>query len=649
MPIRTHNQFVIRCMFPMISCFSVQMDDSSHSTVESSVRSPLKCENVQGGSLVREVYIYREDIVRSGKNEELTGIVLEVSGDSDSDAHLSESSDIEDDESKPADNDDCSRDSGASILNESPSEVQVRVMWINGSEKTENHSDLTVIDRDLLHGDIVASVSDPTGQLGLIVNVNMSVDLLASDGEMIKNVSSKDLKRIRDFTAGDYVVYGPWLGRVDDVLDNVTVQFDDGSICKVMKTELEKLKPVSKSLVPDSSFPYYPGQRVKAVSASVLKSSRWLLGSWKSSNLEGTVTNVQAASIFVSWIASASAGASDSSAGVPSEEQNPKNLTLLSCFANSEWQFGDWCLLPPTNSRLSSSNDNVLMKDVDDSASIIASCQDDSSHVNSNSIPGASSDIVSSLSKEYAKESAASRKKLRKVFLRREKKLHKREESSQKAFFVASTTTQVDVVWQDGTKEFSIEAKSLIPIHNPGEHEFFPEQYVTEEASHEGDDLHQVKRIGIVKSINSKERTACLRWLKPVSRPEDLMEFDNEEMVSVYELVEHQDYDYCYGDLVVRLSPPSVSSDRSNLDEDAENERLNDECDEVFSSLSWVGHVTGLHDGGIEVTWADGMISKVREVHSVIYKHGKSIIDILIDIFFSGGSPINLCGWSRGW
>ncbi|RYR49873.1 hypothetical protein Ahy_A07g036401 [Arachis hypogaea] len=28
------------------------------------------------------------------------------------------------------------------------------------------------------------------------------------------------------------------------------------------------------------------------------------------------------------------------------EEKSPKNLKLLSCFAHSNWQLGDWCLLP---------------------------------------------------------------------------------------------------------------------------------------------------------------------------------------------------------------------------------------------------------------------------------------------------------------
>ncbi|MCI28597.1 ubiquitin-conjugating enzyme E2, partial [Trifolium medium] len=166
------------------------------------------------------------------------------------------------------------------------------------SESTQNFSDVEVIDRGFLHGDFVAAASDPTGQVGVVVDVNMSVDLWVHDGSIVKEVSSKALKRIRDFTVGDYVVLGSWLGRVDDVLDNVTVLFDDGSVCKVSKADPMNLKPISKNILEDGHFPYYPGQRVRAKSSSIFKMARWLSGLWKANRLEGTVTNVTVGSVF---------------------------------------------------------------------------------------------------------------------------------------------------------------------------------------------------------------------------------------------------------------------------------------------------------------------------------------------------------------
>lgn len=43
---------------------------------------------------------------------------------------------------------------------------------------TENVNDVTILDRGFLHGDFVAATSDPIGQVGFVVDVNISVDLL---------------------------------------------------------------------------------------------------------------------------------------------------------------------------------------------------------------------------------------------------------------------------------------------------------------------------------------------------------------------------------------------------------------------------------------------------------------------------------------
>ena len=158
----------------------------------------------------------------------------------------------------------------------------VRVLWMDESESTESSNNVIVVDRGFLHGDYVDAASDPTGQVGLVVDINMSVDLLAHDGSIFKNVSSRELKRVRGFTVGDYVVLGPLRGRIDDVLDNVTVMFDDGSVCKVMKADPLHLKPVGRNGLEDGHFPFYPGQRVKAsfiVSFQEFQMVIWLIES----------------------------------------------------------------------------------------------------------------------------------------------------------------------------------------------------------------------------------------------------------------------------------------------------------------------------------------------------------------------------------
>lgn len=627
--------------------------------------------------------IYAEDVVRS-KTSNMIGIVTEVAGDLDSDSGLTDDSDDENDDNEDDDEDDAedseneeggindrSKDNHDEYeVGEKPgplSAEQVRVLWINGAETAEDHNNLTVTDRGFLHGDYVASASDQTGQLGVVVDVNIMVDLSAPDGSTIVNISSRDLKRVRDFTVGDYVVLGPWLGRIDDVLDSVTVKVDDGSVCKVLKADPLRLKPITKNLLEDGHCPYYPGQRVRATSSSVFKNSRWLSGLWKATKLEGTVIKVTVGSVFVYWIASAGYGPNSSSA--PAEEQSPKNLKLLSCFAYANWQLGDWCLLPSSQQTSSIPLYRGLSKlEIDDSTkSDIDSSQtgtacdseelvldesknnevmdvDPMSSSNANSAITASSEsssCTSSLSsaKEPVHESwPLHRKRIRKVVVKREKKTRKKEENFERALQIVDTRTKVDVLWQDGMIEHELDSTKLIPIETPGDHDFVAEQYVVEKAADDEDDNSGPRRVGVVRSVNAKERTASVNWLKPVAKAEDPREFDREEIVSVYELEGHPDYDYCYGDVVVRLSTmtsqkmapkdyvqstkqlnepneENVDMEKSNKEEDVS---ADEGCADV-SDYSWVGNISGLKNGDIEVTWADGMVSTVCERQTLAF------------------------------
>ncbi|CAI0407993.1 unnamed protein product [Linum tenue] len=644
-------------------------------------------------TLHKVAYVYRQDVVKHRKTG-IIGIVDEVAGDSDSDSSITDDDDDDDDEDDGLDeeedgqgdtaegctnNDNENSDqkkTGGNRKKEALQADQVRVLWMHEMEQVQSVNDVKVIDRGFLHGDYCASTSDPTGQVGVVVDINVSVDLLAPDGVVVNNVSSKDLKRVREFAVGDYVILGPWLGRVDDVMDNVTVLVDDGSVCKVLGAEPLRLEPISKKFFDEGDhFPYYPGQRVRASSSSVFKHSRWLYGLFKPNRLEGTVTKVTAGSVFVYWIASAGYGPDSSTA--PAEEQNPKNLKLLSCFAHANWQVGDWCLVPPavlksssitTDSELSnlglcdSAKDKLIssqlgkdcepeevrLEELGDSKEAMSidpevpPSGDTTAKTGSNKECQESSSCSSSasVSKEPVHETwPLHRKKIRKVVVRREKKHRAKEEKFESAFLIFNTRTSVDVAWQDGSLERGIDSTKLIPIDSPGDHEFLSEQYVVEKAPDDTEDNNssEVRRVGVVKSVNAKERTALVRWLKPVTRAEDPREFDTEEIVSVYELEGHADYDYSYGDVVVRLSPVSVSSqtivDQQPVSHEPEQQNLMDDDAlsteegaeksefvipgeeasnmDCYSDLSWVGNITGLHNGDIEVTWADGMVSTV--------------------------------------
>ncbi|XP_022748432.1 probable ubiquitin-conjugating enzyme E2 23 [Durio zibethinus] len=66
---------------------------------------------------------------------------------------------------------------------------QIRVLWMDETELVQSIKNGTVVDRGFLHGDYVAATSDSTGQLGVVVDFNISVDLLAPYGSVIKDVS----------------------------------------------------------------------------------------------------------------------------------------------------------------------------------------------------------------------------------------------------------------------------------------------------------------------------------------------------------------------------------------------------------------------------------------------------------------------------
>ncbi|KAJ4964870.1 hypothetical protein NE237_016719 [Protea cynaroides] len=354
---------------------------------------------------------------------------------------------------------------------------QVRVIGTDHFETTHNFNDVTVVDRGFSHGDIVTAALNPTGQVGIVVDVNLSVDLLAADGSIIKDVSSRDLKRVREFSVGDYVVLGPWLGRVYSVLDNVTVLFDDGAMCKVMNAHPLWLKPVSKHIIEGGHFPFYPGQRVRACSSSVFMNSRWFSGLWRANRLEGTVTKVTIGSVFISWIESADSGSGFGSSTTPDEEQNPEDLKLLACFAHAKWRRGHWCLFPlySQSSSIQEDKGSIGVKHEDLTIDELVSA-----------------DLESGYSSEEGIEEIL---------------------GGDCPSFQNTEAVDLDLVPELDENSGN--------VGNKVSSECSSCDYVVEKASDDSDDIDVAGRVGVVKSVNAKEKTAIVRWSKTVDRPED--------------------------------------------------------------------------------------------------------------------------------
>lgn len=528
-----------------------------------------------------------------------------------------------------SDLDSSSSDSEDQDESDSMFEDHAQIIWTSLAETIEKIDDILVVDTAFFYGDIVASVSDPSGQTGTVVNVDLIVDLKALSGEIIRNINSKHLLRLFPFAVGDHVIYGPWLGRVEDMVQNVTVQFDDNAKCKIKRADPGCLIPICYNLIEDENYPYYPGQRVRGSTSAVFRDAKWLQGTHKAGRIEATISNVEIKSLVVTWIAAAGPDGGSQSPTTPAEQQDPKKLTLLSCFTHANWQLGDWCLLP-AYAKISTS---VPINMEDFASDGEAKTVKENGRLKSNS--GSISD------------DALSHEKICRNLV----KGHQggcMEDVSKQVLSVLKTKAKVDVVWQDGTQSFCLDSRTLFPVDNLGDHDFWPGQYVMEKGQDEDGAALNAKRIGVVKSVDSKERTVRVKWVKPVECPGDPREFGREEVVSVYELSEHPDYSYCIGDIVIRLSSVQVTSVESSVanqlgeQKECQHKLKPDKDDETLepifgerafmtrqnidgggsfedSNLCNIGNIIGLKDGDIEVAWANGMVSKVgpQDIHVV--------------------------------
>lgn len=137
------------------------------------------------------------------------------------------------DENANADN--TNTNSSISTLADSPKKLF-------SSETIEKEGNLTVIDRSLLHGDIVA-LKENQQQTGTVIDVSLSLDIAVFDNKnqvleliQVPNVNSREVKALpaSEYEQGDtYVVHNKlfWVGIVEDFTKDVTIQFPDGCVC----------------------------------------------------------------------------------------------------------------------------------------------------------------------------------------------------------------------------------------------------------------------------------------------------------------------------------------------------------------------------------------------------------------------------------
>ncbi|KAF3451163.1 hypothetical protein FNV43_RR07255 [Rhamnella rubrinervis] len=390
--------------------------------------------------------------------------------------------------------------------------------------------------------------------MGRVISIDMLVDLENVHGKMVKNVNSKHLLKIRSISIGDYVVCGAWVGRVNKVVDRLTVVFDDGTKCEITAQDQEKLLPISPNILEDSQYPYYPGQRIQVKVSTVSKSAGWLCGTWKENQDEGTL--------------------------------------------------GDWCLLPISDH-------------------------------------------------EAVAEQAFHSDSTRELITNRHKKLEsgfKRRGLSSNVdeiFVIVKTKTKVDVEWQDGSNTLGLDSKTLLPVNVANAHEFWPEQFVMDKGNCDDPHISCSLRWGVVQGVDAKERTVKVQW-KTITSPQ-ANDLDGEQMVetvSAYELVEHPDYSYCFGDFVFKLGKDQFGGQgvKGYLNAEVligeegalQGKNLGSDNNEFSDKLylSSIGNVTGFRGGFVEVKWAAGITSKVApyEIFRIDKNEGSAAVSMEEDV-----------------
>ncbi|KZV37150.1 hypothetical protein F511_15070 [Dorcoceras hygrometricum] len=434
---------------------------------------------------------------------------------------------------------------------------QARSIFSSLEETIEKIDDFLMFEPRYLHGDIVCMASDPSGQMGKVINLDMIVDLESICGSKIQNISCEKLQKIRQTSVNDFVVCGMWLGKVEKIVDSVTVLFDDGRKSQLLANGPDKIISLTPDLVEDPQYPFYPGQRVE-VESSQSKSTNWLCGDRRGKRDIGTICKVDAELVYVDWLDCV--GINGERWPAPPRLQNAKDLSFLPCFPYSNWQLGDLCVLP-NKQNSPSSNPSQLVEGNKKSLTAIES----------------------------------------------------------KTAVIVKTKTMVDVQWQDGSQSRGLDSWTLCPVNILDVHDFLPDSFVLEKGTVDNLQAHENKRWGIVKYVDCKERMVKVKWCKSSMNEAFDDEIQMEEIVSAYELVEHPDYSYTLGEAVFKDECGFGFIDGSSLtSSDLENGGDQTEyLRNIF--LSRIGIVSDSRNGEIEVKWATGTISKVApyEIYQV--------------------------------
>lgn len=240
---------------------------------------------------------------------------------------------------------------------------------------------MILVDRAMLHHDIVARASDPLvrrlyspslraypfdcivsrtcflvsqGQSGFVTCVDVVCDLrYTGSGRVVRGVNARKLRPLHPLRPGVYAVHCGWLARVEDAQPNVIVRFDDGAEVCVFESGPEDLLPLVGGQT-DSESSYIPGMRVRVSTSalrtgSLLDSGSMLNGHFDTgaSHLDGVVVSMVQGRTRLRFLACAEENATQPPHVVQESDWNIVHLEPLRSFMHSWWRLGDYGIYEP--------------------------------------------------------------------------------------------------------------------------------------------------------------------------------------------------------------------------------------------------------------------------------------------------------------
>ncbi|XP_076809135.1 (E3-independent) E2 ubiquitin-conjugating enzyme UBE2O-like isoform X1 [Clavelina lepadiformis] len=185
----------------------------------------------------------------------------------------------------------------------------VSLSWYpEGSREVVSESKLQLVDRASLPHDVIRRKSDK--KVGTIIDISVICDaVIVGMDKVIKGIDANSFHQIYPLIEGDYITYGPWLGRIKQAMGSLILRFSNGARGRLsMEADgcdlLEDLCPHAsdRGSFSETGCPFYPGQLLSG-QLKAFKEIEWLQGELpKDNRAKVFVEQLKLHSIKVHWI-----------------------------------------------------------------------------------------------------------------------------------------------------------------------------------------------------------------------------------------------------------------------------------------------------------------------------------------------------------